>query len=178
MADDNFQWLEDLGLGQYAPIFPKNSIELDHLPYLTEDDLRELHIPLGPRRKLQAAVKSLSANEPPAQITPSARLDGESHAADAEFRQLTVLFCDLVGSTAPSAKLDPEDLREIIRAYQDVCAEVVTQYKGFVANFMGDGVLVYFGYPQSFVTTPSAESMPGSGWSRRSAYCGGRMTTR
>ena len=99
MADDIFQWLEDLGLGQYAPIFAKNSVELDHLPYLTEDDLRELDIPLGPRRKLQAAVKSLAANEPPAQMASSARPDGESHAANAELRQLTVLFCDLVGST-------------------------------------------------------------------------------
>ncbi len=117
---------------------------------MTEDDLRELDIPLRPRRKLQADVKSLSANEPPAQIAPSARPDGESHAADAELRQLTVLFCDLVGSTALSAKLDPEDLREIIRAYQDACAEVVTRYEGFVAKFMGGGVLVYFGYPQSF----------------------------
>ncbi len=178
MADDIFQWLEDLGLGQYAPIFAKNSVELDHLPYLTEDDLRELDIPLGPRRKLQAAVKSLSANEPPAQIAPSARPDGETHAADAELRQLTVLFCDLVGSTALSAKLDPEDLREIVRAYQDACAEVVTRYEGFVAKFMGDGVLVYFGYPQSFENDAERAIHAGLGLVEAVSVLRGRMTTR
>jgi class 3 adenylate cyclase len=148
MAEDIAQWLDGLGLGQYAEAFAANSVELDHLPYLTEEDLEGLGIPLGPRRKLQAAIGALSGDEP--QVGPSASpaQEPEPHLAEAERRQLTVMFCDLVGSTALSTRSDPEDYRDLIRAYQDTCAGVIARYDGYVAKFMGDGVLAYFGWPR------------------------------
>ncbi len=109
MADDIAQWLEGLGLGQYVQAFAENSVELDHLPYLTEEDLEGLRIPLGPRRKLQAAIEALSGDEPPARPDPSPA----PSAPEAERRQLTVMFFDLVGSTALSSQLDPEDMRDV-----------------------------------------------------------------
>ncbi len=122
MADDIAQWLEGLGLGRYAQAFAENSVEIDHLPYLTEDDLKGLDIPLGPRRKLQAAIEALRADEP--SIRPAASPAGklEPQPAEAERRQLTVMFCDLVGSTELSHRLDAEDWREVVRAYQEAAA--------------------------------------------------------
>ncbi len=127
------EWLSGLRLGQYAELFAENAIDLRALPHLTDDDLTALEVPLGHRRILLAAVADLDKQS----ATPS----------EAERRQLTVMFCDLVGSTGLSTRLDPEDMRDVIRAYQDACAGVVTRYEGFVAKYMGDGVLVYFGYP-------------------------------
>ena len=145
------QWLERLDLGQYADVFRENDIDLDLVSELTEDDLRELGLSLGHRRKLLKAIAGLSDGSDAA---PSAAAEGQAATrldryprSDAERRQLTVMFCDLVGSTAMSEALDPEDLRAVIGAYQDACAGVIARYEGFIARYMGDGLLVYFGYP-------------------------------
>src|SRR5271169_6741028 len=139
-------WLRGIGLEQYAQTFRDNAIDADVLRDLNDDHLRELGLPLGARLKLLRAVATLGTSEqPPAspEIAPTAP------RTDAERRQLTVMFCDLVGSTALSARLDPEDMREIVGAYHRSCAEQITEAGGFVAKYMGDGVLAYFGYPQA-----------------------------
>ena len=139
-------WLRGIGLEQYAQTFRDNAIDADVLRDLTDDHLRELGLPLGARLKLLRAVAMLGTSEqPPAslKITPTAP------RTDAERRQLTVVFVDLVGSTALSARLDPEDMREIVGAYHRSCAEQITKAGGFVARYMGDGLLAYFGYPQA-----------------------------
>jgi class 3 adenylate cyclase len=139
-------WLRSLGLGQYDALFRASEIDADILPELTEVDLEKLGVPLGHRKRLLKAISSLTAAETLA--APSASTGAKSHDA-AERRQLTVMFCDLVGSTAVSTRLDPEELREEIRAYQNACSGAVGRYDGFVAKFMGDGVLAYFGYPRA-----------------------------
>ena len=149
MAEDIPQWLNRLGLGQYAQAFADNGIDIEALPHLRDEDFERLGVLLGHMRKLQAAIETLSADEPPTRPVPPPSQEPEPQPAEAERRQLTVMFCDLVGSTALSARLDPEDMREVLRAYQDACAAVVMRYEGFVAKYMGDGVLVYFGYPQA-----------------------------
>jgi hypothetical protein len=139
-------WLRSLGLEKYEAVLRDNEIDDAVLPKLTEDHLRELGFPLGARLKLLDAIAALApripADEAPIQPSPSAP-PPTSAAAEAagERRQLTVMFCDLVGSTALSAKLDPEDLRAIIGAYHRCCTEVITKSGGFVAKYMGDGVL-------------------------------------
>jgi len=137
-------WLHSLGMQQYEAAFRDNAIDERVLPNLTAEDLKDLGVGLvGHRRRLLDAIAALGA-EAPAASTPDAPV-----RADAERRQLTVMFCDLVGSTALSSRLDPEDLREVIAAYHRAVAEVVRSLDGFVAKYMGDGVLVYFGYPQA-----------------------------
>jgi class 3 adenylate cyclase len=134
-------WLRRLGLDQYAPAFTANDIDAEVLPELTADDLIGLGIAsIGHRRKLLAAIAALC--ETP--HTPAV-----STSIEAERRQLTVMFCDLVGSTPLSARFDPEDLREIIGAYHRCVSDTVARFAGFVAKYMGDGVLVYFGYPEA-----------------------------
>jgi class 3 adenylate cyclase/predicted ATPase len=140
-------WLEKLGLGQYAQTFAENEIDVSVLPHLTDQDLKDMGVPLGPRRKILAAI---SKNADAAQVTPEPAARAEQKRQDtAERRQVTVMFSDLVGSTALSAHMDPEDLREVISAYQKGVADTVRRFGGFVAKYMGDGVLVYFGYPQA-----------------------------
>ena len=136
-------WLRDLGLGQYESIFRESEIEADVLPDLTEADLEKLGLPLGPRKQLLKAIASIcDANK--------ARDDaGRAPEDAAERRQLTVMFCDLAGSTALSARLDPEDMRQVIRTYQDTCSGVIARFDGFVAKFMGDGNSAYFGFPRA-----------------------------
>jgi class 3 adenylate cyclase/predicted ATPase len=139
-------WLRRLGLGQYEATFRESAVDAGVLPELTDGDLEKLGVPLGHRKRLLKAIASLGASGdlPPneVELTPP----GEDAA---ERRNLTVMFCDLVGSTALSARLDPEDMRVIIRAYQDSCSGVVARYDGFVAKFMCDGVLTYFGFPRA-----------------------------
>ena len=138
-------WLRGIGLEQYAQTFRDNAIDADVLRDLTDEHLRELGLPLGARLKALRAVAALSIGQTPVSreiTTPAPR-------TDAERRQVTVMFSDLVGSTALSARMDPEDLREVISAYQKCVAETVQRFGGFVAKYMGDGVLVYFGYPQA-----------------------------
>ena len=147
-------WLRSLGLGKYEAAFRENEITEKVLPNLTAEDLKELGVAaLGHRRTLLDAIaalrndgsgKALSVDAGDSSSTPSA--PPEDHA---ERRQVTVMFSDLVGSTALSARMDPEDLREVISAYQKCVAETVQRFGGFVAKYMGDGVLVYFGYPQA-----------------------------
>jgi class 3 adenylate cyclase len=135
-------WLRELGLERYEQAFQEGEIDREVLADLTDADLRELGIPLGPRRKLLKAISALAAGTEP----PSAR---EAKRSEAERRQLTVMFIDLVGSTELAARLDPEDLREVMRAYQAACAGVIGRFEGHVAKFLGDGVLAYFGWPQA-----------------------------
>ena len=143
MPDHVSGWLEQLGLGQYASTFIDNDIDAQLLTQLTDTDLKELGISsLGHRKKIIGAIETLIQAEPEATatITPKDK---------AERRQLTVMFCDLIGSTELSQRLDPEDLREINRAYQDACKTAIERYEGYVARYMGDGVLAYFGFPQA-----------------------------
>jgi len=139
-------WLRNLGLGQYEALFRANEIDADILPELTEADFEKLGVPLGHRKRLLRAISGLATAETSA--APFASTGATPHDA-AERRQLTVMFCDLVGSTALSARLDPEDLRRIIGAYHRGVTEIVEGFGGFVARYMGDGVLVYFGYPRA-----------------------------
>jgi predicted ATPase/class 3 adenylate cyclase len=135
-------WLRSVGLGQYEAMFRASEIDADILPELTDSDLEKLGVPLGHRKRLLKAIAGLgvAAAAPP---TAAPRAAAEA----AERRQLTVMFVDLVGSTALSAKLDPEDLRSVIGAYHRCCTELIERSGGFVAKYMGDGVLAYFGYP-------------------------------
>src|SRR5258708_23283731 len=140
-------WLKKLGMSEYAELFAENRIDLSVLPDLTDQDLEKLGVLLGDRRKMLRAIRELAGDAP---VTPHSPAVTEARPQDAaERRQLTVMFCDLVGSTAWSARLDPEDLRGIIGAYQRCCAVLVERNGGFVAKYMGDGVLAYFGYPQA-----------------------------
>jgi class 3 adenylate cyclase len=145
-------WLCGLGLEQYAPGFRDNDVDGEVLPKLTADDLISIGVTsVGHRRKLLAAIAALGTGPPPAaQLTASETFDATFYPAiDAERRQLTVMFCDLVGSTALSTSHDPEDLRELIADYHRAVGETVGRFDGFVAKYMGDGVLIYFGYPQA-----------------------------
>jgi class 3 adenylate cyclase/predicted ATPase len=140
-------WLKTLGMSEYAERFAENGIDVSVLSDLTDQDLKDIGVLLGHRRKILRAIgelhgtvrgprESVVAPEPKPQDT-------------AERRQVTVMFSDLVGSTALSARMDPEDLREVISGYQKCVAESVHRFGGFVAKYMGDGVLIYFGYPQA-----------------------------
>jgi class 3 adenylate cyclase len=139
-------WLGKLGMSEYAQRFAENRIDFSVLPDLTDQDLKDLGVVLGDRRKMLRAIAELGdavATIPKPHASEPKRQD------TAERRQVTVMFADLVGSTALSARMDPEDLREVISAYQKCIAETVRRFGGFVAKYMGDGVLVYFGYPQA-----------------------------
>ena len=140
------QWLEQLGMSEYASRFAENDIDTSVLRDLTDQDLKELGVSLGHRRKLLRAIAELDGTQTAAPLRPSTEPKPQDFA---ERRQLTVMFVDLVGSTALSARLDPEDMREIVGAYHRSCAEQITKAGGFVAKYMGDGVLAYFGYPQA-----------------------------
>ena len=135
-------WLEELGLGEYAHRFAENGIDFSVLGHLSDQDLKDLGVLLGHRRKLQAAIAGLPGAAPAAHKTGAVPITRPEDAA--ERRQLTVMFCDLVGSTALSTRLDPEDLRKIISRYHRHCAEMIVKSDGFVARYMGDGVLAYF----------------------------------
>src|SRR6202047_5355104 len=140
-------WLRSLGLEQYEAAFRENAIDDTVLLDLTENHLREIGVPLGARLKLLKAIAALSARtsatDPSADVAPTRPIDA------VERRHVTVMFSDLVGSTALSARMDPEDLREVISVYHKCAAEIVRRFGGFVSQYLGDGVLVYFGYPQA-----------------------------
>jgi class 3 adenylate cyclase len=139
------EWLEQIGLGRYAPVFDEHEITLDLLPDLTETDIDKLALPIGPRRRLILAIHSLDgASDSHAAAAPVAAAPG---TIEAERRQLTVMFCDLVGSTALAESLDPEELRDLMRAYRTAATRVVERYEGHVAQYLGDGLMVYFGWP-------------------------------
>lgn len=136
MALDVREWLAAGGFGQFAELFEAHQIDSEALVALTDEHLREMGIPLGPRIKLLAAIARLA-------VRPA------EGAAAPERRQLTVMFVDLVGSTALSTRLDPEDLREVMREYLDAVALEIARYEGYIARYQGDGVMVYFGYPRA-----------------------------
>ena len=140
-------WLEKLDLGQYAQRFAENDIDVSVLRHLTDADLEKIGVSLGHRRKILAAIAELPVASSP-KHEPAGGVEPKPQET-AERRHVTVMFSDLVGSTALSARMDPEDLREVISAYQKCVAETVQRFGGFVAKYMGDGVLMYFGYPQA-----------------------------
>ena len=164
-------WLQAQGFGQYAEAFADNAIDAEALVELTDEHLKELGIPLGHRVKLLKAIGALREPEAPPFRAPSS-----PRASEAERRQLTVMFVDLVGSTALSARLDPEDMGQVIRAYQACCAGMVERWGGHVAKYMGDGVLAYFGWPQAHEDASERAVRAGRaiaggrrGWRRRQA---------
>lgn len=153
------QWLSGLGLEKYGPVFVEAEIEFSDLASLSEDDLKELGLPLGPRRRVAEAIRQMQGGAnlaariaPPAEMVATKSETGAPATAspsDAERRHLTVMFIDLVGSTEMAGRIDAEDMRNVITSYQNTVAGVVSRYEGFVAKFMGDGVLCYFGWPRA-----------------------------
>jgi class 3 adenylate cyclase/tetratricopeptide (TPR) repeat protein len=141
---DIAEWLGSIGLGEYAQRFAENAIDFSTLRDLTEQDLKDLGVLLGHRRKMLRAIAELDDAPAPAESATKPESPDE-----AERRHLTVMFCDLVGSTALAARLDPEDMRTLIGAYHRRITEVISQHQGIIGRYMGDGVLVYFGYPQA-----------------------------
>ena len=150
-------WLRELGLERYETAFRSNDIDVDLVSDLTEADLERLGVAsLGHRKKLLRAIEALCPPDPEVSAGATAIADEASLApstpasrSEAERRQLTVMFVDLVGSTTLSARLDPEDMGQMIRAYHGACTEVVERWGGHIAKYMGDGVLAYFGWPQA-----------------------------
>jgi class 3 adenylate cyclase len=150
-------WLRELGLERYEQAFCDHAIDAELLPTLTADDLNDLGVIIvGHRRKLLNAIAALrglpekdGALTPAPTATPALGPQLVPKRSEAERRQLTVMFVDLVGSTALAARLDPEDIGQVLRSYQDTCTEVVERWDGHVAKYMGDGVLAYFGWPQA-----------------------------
>jgi class 3 adenylate cyclase len=143
-------WLEKLGMSEYAQRFAENDIDFAILPDLTDQDLEKIGVAsLGHRRKLLRAIAELTGGQRNKTKPSTEAVATAAPQETAERRQVTVMFSDLVGSTALSARMDPEDLREVIAAYQKCVAEIVRRFGGFVAKYLGDGVLVYFGYPQA-----------------------------
>jgi len=152
MSERVKRWLTELGFGEYADAFAEQKVAYADLIELNDADLKELGIPLGPRKRLLKAIANLRAEqtiETLATVESGAQAPPIAETHEAERRQLTVMFCDLVSSTELSQKLDPEDMREVNRAYQDACKTTIERYEGYVARYMGDGVLAYFGYPEA-----------------------------
>jgi len=146
MAIDVDAWLRGIGLGQYAELFRTNDIDAELLPRLTGDDLKDMGVAsVGHRKKLLEAIAALGA----AADAPAPSRATATPTAAAERRQLTVMFVDLVGSTTLSTELDPEDMRELIRVYQNTVAGEITRFDGHIAQYLGDGVLAYFGWPRA-----------------------------
>src|SRR3954471_7239604 len=153
-------WLKSLGLECYEATFRENAVNAEVLPRLTAEDLKEMGVvPIGHRRRLLDAIATLHSQTTSAETfvqgsrspTDPTRPPGASETT-AERRPLSVMFCDLAGSTALSSQLDPEDLREVIRSYQTRVATTIRQFNGFIARYVGDGVLIYFGWPQAHET--------------------------
>jgi class 3 adenylate cyclase/tetratricopeptide (TPR) repeat protein len=140
------QWLVEIGLGRHDEVFASNEIDFDVIRLLTDVDLRELGLALGDRKRLVQAIAKLDL-QPGADTLSPTPLPEAAASQGGERRQLTVMFCDLVGSTAMSEKLDPEELRGLLHAYRTLCGDVITRYDGFLARYVGDGILTYFGWP-------------------------------
>ena len=142
------EWLKHVGLEKYAPLFAEHEITFDVLPHLTQSDIDQLGLPTGPRRRLMVEIQALAAAgqaaaveaPPPVDVSPAV-------SRGAERRQLTVMFCDLVGSTSLAERMDPEELRELMQTYRKACGDVAARYEGHVAQYLGDGLMVYFGWP-------------------------------
>ena len=146
MADGDIrEWLESRDLSEYAEAFEAEKINLEALVELEDADLKEMGLPIGPRKLVLKAIREL---EPERSEGGETRTPPTS-SLDAERRQITVMFCDLVGSTALSEKLDPEDLRSLMQGYQKACGSVIERYEGHVAQYLGDGIVTYFGWPKA-----------------------------
>ncbi|MGH7553657.1 MAG: AAA family ATPase, partial [Longimicrobiales bacterium] len=143
------EWLKQHGLEKYAALFGEHEITLEVLPHLTASDIDRLALPTGPRRRLLVALETFGTGSgAPPSVQPADTLAKQPRVSyDAERRQLTVMFCDLVGSTALAERLDPEELRALMRAYRKACDEVVVRYEGEVAQYRGDALMAYFGWP-------------------------------
>ena len=170
------EWLKSLGLEHYEAAFRENGVSGEDLCHLTAEDLQDLGvIAVGHRRRLLVAIQALRLKSMPAgdlvPSSPGPSIDPSSQPevseSTAERRPLSVMFCDLIGSTALSARLDPEDLREVIRTYQACVAHAIRPFNGFIARYVGDGVLIYFGWPQAHET--DAESAVRAGLAIASA---------
>src|SRR5215831_1894369 len=145
-------WLEKLGMSEYAQRFTENDIDVEVLSELTDNDFDRLGVSIGHRRKIMRAIREFASSPVSAATERPGSGTTATQAAPrdaAERRQVTVMFSDLIGSTALSARMDPEDLREVISVYQTCVAETVRRFGGLVAKYMGDGMLIYFGYPQA-----------------------------
>ena len=155
MHDRVSAWLNHLGLGIYDESFQHHAIAWDVLPELKESDLDALGVLLGHRKTLLRAIAQLSPSAEgmgPGSLPLGVMPEQQSFQPErdqAERRQLTVLFCDLVDSTALSRRLDPEDLQDVVRRFLDACSQAIGQFNGYIAKYMGDGMLVYFGYPKA-----------------------------
>ena len=150
MSAEIAEWLEQLGLGKYAELFIESEVDLDAARDLTEDDLKDLGLPLGPRKKLLRAIEQLCGQPDEGEEHPaSTEVDPAAHPGDAERRHLTVMFCDLVGSTELATTLDPEDMHALLSAFQETCGRIASEHGGHVAKLLGDGLLIYFGYPKA-----------------------------
>ena len=159
-------WLSAHGLAHLCHLFQQNAVGVDVLADLTAEDLAEMGIALGDRKRVLKAIGNFAPA--PAAARPEEQPDAASHpatqpiSAAAERRQITVLFCDLVGSSQLTASLDPEETRSVIRKYRSVVAEVVERLGGHVAQYLGDGILAYFGWPKALET--AAERAIASGF--------------
>src|SRR6478752_6116068 len=140
------EWLNSIGLSEYVERFGENGIDLSVLPDLTEQDLKELGVLLGHRRKLLRAIADIEGAAGPG---PTKAASEPRRPAEGERRHLTVMFCELVRSTAAAALLDPEDMRALIGVFHGCIAEVIGRFNGEIARYMDDGALVYFGFPQA-----------------------------
>ena len=136
------EWLAKLGLSKYAEVFVQSEISFSNIQNLTESDLREMEIPIGPRKTILESIHDT-------QDLTNHEQDSDDNANKIDRRYLTILFCDLVGSTSLSQQLDPEDLRKLLQEYQNHCTRVIGEYEGYIARFLGDGILIYFGYPKA-----------------------------
>src|SRR5580704_7277546 len=186
---DTGGWLRSLGLGQYEANFRDNKIDADVLPQLTADDLKEIGVSaVGDRRRLLAAIAVLSVETPSASVVPSLPKPRPAQGLriSAERRPITVMFCDLVGSTSLAAKLDPEDWRNLVNDYLDEASAAVTGLGGHVLKKLGDGLMALFGYPtaqendaeRARPSSPRASaSTPALSWSTRPARCSARRRT-
>src|ERR1700733_3576124 len=145
-AVDVANWLRNLGLERYETAFRENEVGAEDLCHLTPEDLEGIGVAaIGHRRRLLVAIAKLREDSAPQVAAPTNH--PQASTSTGERRQLTVMFCDLVGSTALSEKLDPEELRSLLHAYRTLCGEVIARYDGFVARYVGDGILTYFGWP-------------------------------
>lgn len=141
-------WLRAIGLAKYEPLFRAHAIDLDLLSDLEDKDLKEIAIPLGDRKRILAALARQKVGTPPGRVAAPSDRDAIG-ANGAERRQITIMFCDLVESTKLASELDPEDLAHVLRAYRHCCAELIGRWNGYVARYLGDGVVAYFGWPHA-----------------------------
>ncbi len=179
MSNDVAKWLEQLGLSRYSAVFAENAIEWDILPELDHETLKDIGITrAGDRLRLIKAARALQAhvdNSVAETQLDVARELPASKQAQAERRQLTVMFCDLVGSTDLSGQLDPEDLREVVRAYQKTAEEIIRRFDGHIAQYLGDGLLVYFGYPLAHEDDAQRAAYSGIGISQEMVNLNARL---